>query len=248
MKALVLDCDGVLIDSARESFAVARCAYLDLSPGSDLRDRDESTLRERFVELMPLGNRAEDFGAVLRALDTGFPLPDQQAYDQFRASCGEDWLANYHRRFYEVRDALAAASPESWQRLMQPYAPLVRILSAREGEVAYALATAKDRRSVDAIFAFHGLTKLFPEQLILDKETGANKAAHLTRLRDLLGLPFEELTFVDDKVNHLDTVSPLGVRCVLAAWGYNGPREHALAEERGYLVCTLDDVEARLFD
>ena len=247
MKALVLDCDGVILDSARESFAVARVAYLDLQSDSSLAQSDKNALRERFVEMMPLGNRAEDFGAVLQALDKGIQLDEQPAYDRFRSTLDADWLANYHRRFYEVRDALAMASPESWQRLMQPYGPLIQMLSAREGELPYALATAKDRRAVEAIFEFHGLTKLFPPHLILDKETGANKAAHLTRLRDLLDLPFEELTFIDDKVNHLDSVASLGVRCALAAWGYNGPREHALAEQRGYLVCTLDNVESRLF-
>jgi hypothetical protein len=48
-------------------------------------------------------------------------------------------------------------------------------------------------------------------------------------------------------VNHLESVAPLGVRCALAAWGYNGPREHARAHELGFLVCGLADVEARLF-
>ena len=57
-----------------------------------------------------------------------------------------------------------------------------------------------------------------------------------------------EITFVDDKVNHLDAVAPLGVRCALAAWGYNGPREHRLARSHGHLLCTLDDVEAQLFE
>jgi hypothetical protein len=52
---------------------------------------------------------------------------------------------------------------------------------------------------------------------------------------------------VDDKLNHLEAVAPLGVRCALAAWGYNGPREHAAAAERGFLVCTLEDVEGKLF-
>lgn len=247
MKALVLDCDGVILDSARESFAVARCAYRDLTPDSKLDERDEEALRERFVKSMPLGNRAEDFGVVMRALDTEVELADQQAYDRFRDSFDADWLANYHTRFYEVRHALAAASPDSWLRLMQPYGPIVQILRAREGQVAYALATAKDRRSVEQIFAFHGLDTLFPAHLILDKETGANKQRHLERLHDLLDLPFEEMTFVDDKVNHLDSVAALGVRCALAAWGYNGPREYALASERGFLVCNLDDAETMLF-
>jgi len=247
MKALVLDCDGVILDSARESFAVARVAYRDLTPGSELDGRDEEALRKRFVELMPLGNRAEDFGAVMRALDTDLELPDQQAYDRFRDSFDDDWLANYHRHFYEVRHALAAASQESWLRLMQPYAPVVQLLREREGQVAYALATAKDRPSVETIFAFHGLDALFPAHLILDKEIGSNKQAHLQQLAELLDLPFEEMTFVDDKVNHLDSVAELGVRCALAAWGYNGPREYALAEERGYLVCDFDNVEESLF-
>ncbi|NIU75284.1 MAG: hypothetical protein GWN71_17390, partial [Gammaproteobacteria bacterium] len=42
-------------------------------------------------------------------------------------------------------------------------------------------------------------------------------------------------------------VAKLGVRCALAAWGYNGEREQRRARERGLLVCTLADVEEQLF-
>ena len=48
-------------------------------------------------------------------------------------------------------------------------------------------------------------------------------------MKDALGTEYAELTFVDDKLNHLETVAPLGVRCVLAAWGYNGERERRAA-------------------
>jgi phosphoglycolate phosphatase-like HAD superfamily hydrolase len=82
---------------------------------------------------------------------------------------------------------------------------------------------------------------------VLDKETGVSKVAHLEHLQRELGLDFPEMTFLEDKVNHLEAVAPLGVRCALAAWGYNGPREHRRARELGFLVCTLDDVEAQLF-
>jgi hypothetical protein len=52
---------------------------------------------------------------------------------------------------------------------------------------------------------------------------------------------------VDDKVNHLESVAELGVRCALAAWGYNGPREQRRARDCGFPVLTLGDVEAQLF-
>ena len=129
---------------------------------------------------------------------------------------------------------------------MGPYAEMVPALHRIAPRVELAIATAKDRRTVAVLLAEYGLEALFPEGRVLDKEIGVSKAAHMEHLARALSLPYEEITFVDDKVNHLDAVAPLGVRCVLAGWGYNGPREHALARERGYAVCDLGDFEARI--
>ena len=93
----------------------------------------------------------------------------------------------------------------------------------------------------------YGVADLFPEGRVLDKETGVDKASHLRHLHERFGVSYPEITFVDDKVNHLDSVAGLGVRGALATWGYNGPREVALAERSGYLVLSLEDAEARLF-
>ena len=59
-------------------------------------------------------------------------------------------------------------------------------------------------------------------------------------------MPFPAITFVDDKLRHLDAVAPLGVRCVLAAWGYNGERERIAAEAAGSIVCGAPELEARV--
>jgi len=248
VRVLALDFDGVICDSAREAFEVALRSYAELRPGSALGERERSALYDAFLELMPLGNRAEDYGTVLAALDEGCELPDQEAYDRFRAAQDPAWLKRYHGQFYEVRSALASGDPEGWRALMRPYEAFLDVLRRRAGAVTYAIATSKDRASVDALLDTYGVAELFPPQLIFDKETGEKKAAHLERLHERLRVAYPEMTFVDDKVNHLDSVAGLGARCALAAWGYNGPREHELARERGYLVCTLQDVEARLFD
>jgi phosphoglycolate phosphatase-like HAD superfamily hydrolase len=142
---------------------------------------------------------------------------------------------------------MARTDPRGWRGLMRPYDSFRRALRRRAGEVEYAIATSKDRDSVDLMLKEYGLSDLFPSRLIMDKESGERKTGHLEQLREALKLEFPEMTFVDDKVNHLDAVAPLGVRCALAAWGYNGRREHELAAERGYLVCRLEDVERQLF-
>jgi phosphoglycolate phosphatase-like HAD superfamily hydrolase len=247
MKLLALDFDGVISDSAREAFAVARTAYLDLRPDSALKDMGQEPLYRSFLELMPLGNRAEDYGTVMSALDSGLSITNQDDYDSFRGAQDENWLKAYHRRFYEVRDYLSTIDPAGWRALNRPYVPLLEIIRRRAGEVSYAIATSKDKRSVEVLLKGYGVDDLFPGDLVFDKETGKRKTAHLRALHERLRAPYPEITFVDDKVNHLDSVAPLGVRCVLATWGYNGAREHVLARQRNYLVCSLDNVEEKLF-
>jgi HAD superfamily hydrolase (TIGR01509 family) len=262
-RGLVLDCDGVIFDSAPECFVVARKTYaelgpaiatdarLDAFPNPFQRSREEThgePLYRAFEALMPLGNRAEDYGVILSVLERGVPLADQEAYDRERAKVPAAFLEDFHRRFYEVRGQFEQEQPRHWRTLQAPYPEMAALLRRRARDVELAMATSKDRRSVRLMLEEHGLADLLPESRVLDKETGRSKAAHLRHVQKLLGLPFSSLTFVDDKVNHLDAVAPLGVRCVLAAWGYNGPREHALARQRGFAVSTLEDAERLLFD
>ena len=262
MRALVLDFDGVIFDSAPEAFLVARRTYAELGPALPAESRlpppgevSSATrpdvladpLCQGFVNLMPLGNRAEDYAVMLSVLERGVTVDDQAAYDRERAQVPSKFLDAFHARFYEVRSGFQHDAPESWRALQGPYPEFVALLRRRPSSVALAIATAKDRSSVRRLLDDHGLADLFPDERLMDKETGRSKAAHLRRLQAILEIPFPELTFVDDKVNHLDAVASLGVRCALAAWGYNGSREHELARQRLYVVCSLDDADRLLF-
>lgn len=261
LRVLALDFDGVISNSAPEAFVVALRTYIALRADSALRPTDDPpgggapTLEavrrhpdfDAFVAAMPLGNRAEDYAVVLAALESRHPLPDQAAYDGFRDRFDLEWLREYHAFFYRVRAKLAASDDGGWRKLMSPYEPFIEIIRRRAGSVELCIATAKDRGSVRKLLRAYGVDELFPEDLVLDKEAGVTKSAHLEHLRERFGCRFEEMTFVDDKASHLDEVARLGVRCVLACWGFNGARESQLARESGHLVCTLHDVEARIF-
>jgi phosphoglycolate phosphatase-like HAD superfamily hydrolase len=243
LKLLALDFDGVISDSAPEAFRVALRTWRTLRPDTRLGDE----IYDAFLEMMPLGNRAEDYAVELAALETGRVLGSQGEYDAFKSELDAGDLRRFHRRFYKERSSLFKADPAAWHALIGPYAEFLSLLRRRAPEVELAIATAKDYRSVGRLLAVYGVDDLFSEGRILDKETGVSKAAHLEHLHRSVGVAYPEMTFVDDKLNHLEAVASLGVRCVLAAWGYNGPREHAAARESGFLVCNLDDVEGTLF-
>jgi len=245
MRVLALDFDGVISDSAREAFSVALRTYSSLRPGPPLQETEE--LYREFVGLMPLGNRAEDYAVILAALEEKVVIADQAAYDAFHRQQDSEQLAVFHERFYQARTSWAERDPEGWRRMLSPYPAVLEILHRRASQVTLAIATAKDRLSVGKLLRDYGIESLFREDLVLDKETGVSKRSHLESLQQSLEVPFGAITFVDDKVNHLDDVACLGVRCGLAAWGYNGRREWEAALRAGHLVLHLQDLEVQLF-
>ena len=174
-------------------------------------------------------------------------MEELAAYDSWYGHQDSPWLDQYHHSIYAFRSLFSREDPQHRIQSKRPYPDLPPLLRQQAEKVRYAIATAKDRRSVEAVLRRHGLDDLFPADLLFDKEPGKSKDAHLREIRKRLDLPFSELNFIDDKVNLIDAVAPMGVRCALAGWGYNGPREIELARSRGYVVCMLDDLDQTLF-
>lgn len=267
MRVLALDFDGVISDSAPEAFVVALRTYVALCSGDDTTLAPDlaaleacglersavvaSRLYADFVDFMPLGNRAEDFGVEFAALDEGRVLRDQGDYDAYKRALEAsrpEFSQSFHTLFYRQRSEFAQRDAQRWLALMGPYQPFLSILKRRAKDRVLAIATAKDFESVGRLLDHYGIADLFPPDRVLDKETGASKRAHLEELASRLNTPFERIAFVDDKVNHLEDVSALGVRPVLSAWGYNGIREQERARACGFEVCSLADAEHVLFD
>ncbi len=262
MRAVAFDFDGVLCDSSREVFVVAVDTYASMAPESGLISelrplRDEALAGgdrfrrhphyRRFVDLLPLGNRAEDFGAALAAIERGADVPDQDRYDAFFGAIDRRWLERFHAGFYEQRSALRRADREAWISLHLPYPGLADAIREHCGGHELAVVTAKDARSVEALLESLGLGGIFGSDRILDKETGVVKTDHLGVLRRRSGVEFDRTTFIDDKLNHLCAVAPLGVRPVLAGWGFNTRREHLGASARGFEIATVETAGAVLF-
>jgi phosphoglycolate phosphatase-like HAD superfamily hydrolase len=262
MHLLALDFDGVLCDSSREVFVVAADAWTAREPRSALGEqllplREDAfgggrmfrtdPLYLRFRDLLPLGNRAEDFGVALRAIEDQADIVDQEAYDAFYRGLPPDWIEAFHHAFYLARARLRDSDPGGWLELHLPYPGLGDLLRRRAVATRMAVATAKDRLSVKLLLEALGYDEVFEASLILDKETGVAKTHHLAALRERTGIAYRDITFVDDKLNHLVRVAELGVRPVLAGWGFNTGREHARALELGFEVAELESAEAVLF-
>lgn len=249
MTVLALDFDGVICDSAEEVLQTALETWSALNSDATLAAKVTgfSETRSAFQRLVPLGNRAEDFGVALHILHSGLDVHTQRDYDRIRVRLGTEWLDRFQYEFYKTRNRLRTDDPERWLGLHRTYPAFIDVLERNQQHTTLAIATAKDGESVRLLLRQFGIDPLFRDDLILDKETGVAKTAHLQTLADHVGCEPAQITFVDDKLNHLEATAPLGVRGILAAWGHNTPREHDAAREAGFPVATLETTEALLF-
>ncbi|MEN8164893.1 MAG: HAD family hydrolase, partial [Acidobacteriota bacterium] len=177
MTVLALDFDGVICDSAEEVLQTALGAWSEVSPDSRLQTEVESRpdRRATFERLVPLGNRAEDFGVALHILHTGLEIHTQADYDRVRDRLGPEWLDRFHHLFYRTRNRLRTDDPERWLGLHRTYGSFTETLERHQRNTTLAIVTAKDGDSVRLLLAHFGIDHLFRDNLILDKETGVAK-------------------------------------------------------------------------
>jgi phosphoglycolate phosphatase-like HAD superfamily hydrolase len=257
-EAVAFDFDGVLSNSIHDSYRTSLNAYIRFRPDHSLPLRGplvsaEDTFRfeaehpdlfRRFRKILPLGNRAEDYCVMLTVLDRNESdrVAAQEDFDRYSRTIPGEAQNAYQRLFYEVRLELQDRDPEAWIKMVPAFPGMAEAVEALSKRFILAIATSKDRVSVDMLLRAYGIRQYFSPENILDKDFSESKRKHLARLHEMHGIPFGCIHFIDDKVLHLVSVKDLGVRCYLASWGFNGERERRIAEEAGFVVLKLEDL------
>ncbi len=254
---IVFDFDGVISNSVHDSFLTALNAYAQYSSNHSLPfsqtikpseifefEKANKQLFEGFWDLLPLGNQASDYYAVLKIIEEGKSgsVQTQDDFDEYRTGISGDILKTYSEAFYKLRVKMQDENPREWAELLPPFPGIVQAIHQLNDQFFLAIATAKDCASVHILTEKYGLSDIFPNNRIYDKEQGESKRVHLTRLHEDSGIPFNKIRFIDDKVSHLFSVQDLGVQSSLAAWGFNSEREQSLARENGFGVLAIQDL------
>ena len=269
MNVLALDFDGVVCDSLREVFATASgdlrihgarvsavlariCAHgSGAGRWHEARISLNDPVMVSFESMMPLGNRAEDFGVSLRALDSFLELTDQECVRHLLPHRrAPEWLAAFHRgllraarRGARVRHPrLAGAATHSYPAFLEMLRRRSRRRPDRPGHrqgSALGRAAARPPRC---------RRPLRPGAVARQGDRGFRRRPTSRRSGIASMSSFDEITFVDDKLNHLETVAPLGVRPILAGWGFNTPEgARSRRPKKASTVANFDDVERVLY-
>jgi phosphoglycolate phosphatase-like HAD superfamily hydrolase len=243
---LALDFDGVVWDSVNESFEQAWRAWQQVF--GPLAEADKDSMRQKFRAARWQAKDGHDFFVTMMLLsrEPGIDVGAMSAAE-FRArrdaTQGEAQAEEFVKAFYASREQMRLHDFEAWMALQRPYPGIVEALGQLRAQVlGMAVATTKDAASAEALLnaaGIHGL-QIFGREVSLDKRD------HMRAIAAQFGVDMHHVTFVDDLLENLQPLRPLGVVVALAGWGYNTPAEQQRARDEGVPVLDLERFAAEV--
>jgi phosphoglycolate phosphatase-like HAD superfamily hydrolase len=255
---VVLDFDGVIADSIHDSWLTTVNAFIEMEPDHGLPldvplrpndvfdfERRHPALFADFRRLIPLGNQAANYLVMIRliAQREADRIRDQKDFDALESLIPIDFRERFGSIFYQKRIRLQDSDPGAWAGIIPSFPGLPETVHDLNERLHLAIATSKDRWSVDYLLRWYGIADCFPSNMILDKNFSYYKKLHLEYFKEKTGIPFDRIHFVDDKVLHLVEVKELGVHNHLAVWGFNTEREWAVARREEIHLLTLEGLK-----
>lgn len=255
---LVFDFDGVISNSIHDSFMTAINTFIEFVPNHSLPlkesltmdsvflfEREYSDIFNKYYQLMPMSNFADDYYVLIQLIEKKEieEVHNQADFDSYKASIQKSKLVSFKKLFYQKRVEMQKKDIKSWARLLQPFPGIREAIPLLSQRFILAIATSKDRLSVNIVLENSGLSDYFFTDNILDKDFATNKRDHLTRFHEEHDISFQDIHFIDDKVLHLVSVKELGVRNYLALWGFNSDREYEIARREGFVLLHLEDLK-----
>ena len=254
---LVFDFDGVISNSIHDSLMTALNTYLEFVPNHELPIQKKLMPKEifqfekqypeffdQFARLMPIGNFAQDYFVIIRIIEKNETekITSQSIFNDYKNAIPKESLISFQKLFYKIRTTMQADDPKAWADLNEPFPEIVKAIQCLSQTFICAIATSKDKTSVNILLDRYGIAKYFRPENILDKDFAESKRAHLIRFHEEHNISFSNMHFIDDKVSHLLSVKDLCVHAYLALWGFNTEREQEIARKEGFISLRLENL------
>jgi len=235
LKILALDFDGVIVDSVLDSLFVGHNAYLRLyGPekkqyfGGELFTFENwgkiQKIFKKEIEyyrtLRPYIRGATDYGLIQKLLEERQAIGNQEEFDNYRKKTDFDF-EYFEKEFFKERERSQGIDYRTWYNLEPPYPEIIK--SAKkllEDGIKIVIATSNRRKAIMKSFTPEFFGFFIEPKDILDKRFGEDKSNQMKYITESYKVYFKDIYFVDDQVNHLIKVKPLGVNVFLAGWSY----------------------------
>lgn len=236
--AIILDFDGVIIDSMEECLLISFCVYCQVffDEGFVLEKIPEEK-RKRFVKFRYLVGPAREYSYLWQSIESA--RSDEDIEGEFYRLKKENAVnvEQYEQKFYNLRNIYQMKNRDSWILLNPMYPGIDKEIRMLLGKTSVFISSTKDEKSIELLCSTYNLP--IKDGHIYGKDHGIDKVKHIKRIAKFIPARCENLSFVDDNLAYLKKVRNLGVRCYLAGWGYNSVVIRNEAREVGIQVIDM---------
>jgi len=237
-KVIALDFDGVIADTENECYIISIPAFRRM--GEEIEDNNR--VRSEFRKARPYVKHADCYYTVLKILQDPKANFDTITFSEFAKmrDKNKERGKEFHKLFYEERAKLQQ-NMDKWVELNPPYAGIPKIINMLMKSFHVVIVSAKDKNATKLLLDSYGLH--IEDENILAKEFSMDKKYQMRFISDKFHVPFYKIIFVEDNLEQLLNVKELGVKLVLASWGYNTEDQRKEAEKLGISVAMPESLE-----
>lgn len=216
---LVLDFDGVVVDSTMECMLISHEAFYRFSQIYHRPSKFKSTITEDkelfFKKRRKFVRGAPEYLGLWDAFtkDDAQQINFTEQIQKANYEVGE--IQKFVEIFFETREKYKNESLDDWINLHLVAPALIATLKQIPKSNLY-FATLKDAKSVQQILRNFGVS--VPASRIYDHTKIKNKLEAIKLVLDAEQCPKNDILYVDDILSHLLPVANYGVRCILAEW------------------------------
>jgi len=211
---IFLDFDGVIINSIEECYVVSREVYY----GHALFAYQEKEYKEVFYKHRGLVGPSYEYRTLHRSIELYLKDNTKDVESEFKkltlknTTKEEDF---FEKKFFYLRGLYMEKNFDAWLAL-NPLTKFGETLVNRSNPDIY-IVTTKNKEATKALLEYYriGVGRIYANDEI--KQAGS-KGNLLSRVMDEASK--QDAIFIDDAVQHLNTVADNRIKCFFANWGY----------------------------
>lgn len=231
MKVYAFDFDGVIADTIGETYLMGKTAYKNMTGKNMVAEKV-------FNKSRPFIKQAEDYLSVQLLLEKNKKIN----FESIRKTQKKlpEIHAKFAKNFYIARGGLIK-KPKLWFGRFTFHEGVVKLIKNLSKNNKIFIATTRDKESTSKALRHAGIK--IQKDKIIDRYFSKNKIDQMNHISSVSGAKLNNIVFMDDIVDHLIPLYKIGVRTILASWGYSTKEHVKEANRLGIPVASLKDIE-----
>jgi phosphoglycolate phosphatase-like HAD superfamily hydrolase len=209
-----LDFDGVIVDSIEECYIVSKEAYY----GHSLLNYPVDEYKDIFYRNRGLVKPAYEYRALHRAIELYMKGETRDVESEFKNQVSVNMTKNdlfFEKEFFYIRKLHRDQNFDAWIS-MNPLTEFGKVLENKDN-LNTCIVTTKNREATEDLLTYYNIGVL--EIYANDEVKKAGSKGNL--LKEIMDIKkYTKAVFVDDSIEHLDTVIDDRISCYFADWGY----------------------------